>query len=108
MASKDKLLTLVTMGVLRKDGATVGNEAKGGSNISSRSVKDASLAKFNYKGQEDSIIIEIECAIYRKVGKGTQKTHYHSHIAVGNKLKAQTNLTFHQHLMSMSHNNTWN
>jgi len=42
------------MGVLRKDEATVGNEVKGGSNISCRSVKGASLTTFNSKGMEDS------------------------------------------------------
>jgi len=53
-ASKVKSLTLVSMGLLEKDGATNGNEIAGGSNTSSRSVKGASSITLDYKGTEDS------------------------------------------------------
>jgi len=49
-----KSLTLVSMRVLGEDGAAVGNEVKGESNITSRSVKGVSLITFNSKGREDS------------------------------------------------------
>jgi len=53
-ASKDKSLTLVSIGVLEKDGATNGNEVKGRSNTSSRSVNGASSTIVDFRRKENS------------------------------------------------------
>jgi len=53
-ASKVKALTVVSTGVLKKDEATNGEEVKGESNTSSRSVKGALPAKFDFRGRKNS------------------------------------------------------
>jgi len=51
--SKLKLLTLVSIGGLEKDGATNDKEVKRGLNASSRSVKGASSTRLDFKGRKD-------------------------------------------------------
>jgi len=38
--------------------------------------------------------MEIDHAKHREVGKGTKEAHVHMHIAIGKKLRTQTNLTY--------------
>jgi len=45
---------LVAMEVLERDRVKSGNDAKGGSNTSSRSIKGASSKTLDFRGREDS------------------------------------------------------
>jgi len=51
--------------------------------------------------------MQIECVNHREVEKDIQKTHKHTHSGIGKKLRTRTNFTYHQHLKSMNHHNTW-
>jgi len=51
--------------------------------------------------------MEIEHVNHGEVGKGTQKTHYPTHNAIGMKLNTQTSATYHQYSNITYHHNTW-
>jgi len=52
--SKIKLLMVVAIGVLEKKEAIKGEEVKGGSNTSSRSIKQVLSTKLDSRGRDDS------------------------------------------------------